>query len=212
MKSLFFLSLILTISNLAFCKKAKSVKFRIDTSVVSQAESRFAPSSFPYLNSEVLIYKNRVEGDFYKNDTLSKVSEEMNLMLDFRSYYYVQNDTLVLEGLYGIEFSFGFTMKIYKSKMVSIHYLNSSDITPVYAYTASDTLQNRLEVASSVSEIIFSDYPKEEGRIIYGYLDLQSEEFYSLDDQYGVSDVRNKEKVRLKMYFKATYVEITNNE
>jgi hypothetical protein len=78
----------------------------------------------------------------------------------------------------------------------------SSDEFPTYgyAYGEKSDLLGRLEVPCHDTKLTISELPdKANNKIIYGYIELKSENYYYVDQLTG----RIKQRANMKMYFRS---------
>ncbi|MCZ8215202.1 MAG: hypothetical protein O9262_03135, partial [Cyclobacteriaceae bacterium] len=123
----------------------------------------------------------------------------------FKSFYLWEGDTLNIDGAIGLFGGGGFALKIINGKATVYHMLSSDDF-PTYAYGEKTELIDRLEVPCHDTKAIISEIPlKGAGKIIYGYVEFKSEDYYT--GQWTVdgneNEPRKKSRANMKMYFKS---------
>jgi hypothetical protein len=182
--------------------------FTFDPKIKTQVEKYISKNELSDTKgkSKNLIYNNRVFIDYYENDKLtisSKDSADMNLR--FKSFYYWQHDTLVIDGAFGLFTGFGFSIKIHKDKAMLLHMLSSDEI-PGYAYNKNDSLTYRLEVPCTGTKIILSEIPDStKKQMIYGFVEFKSENYYSSEGSINDKEILPRKKARsnMKIYFRS---------
>ena len=182
--------------------------FTIDPKIETEVKKYISKSELSDTGEKAkeLIYNNRIIGEFYQNDKLifsSEDSTERNLV--FKSFYYWQNDTLVIDGAFGLFTGIGFSLKIHNGK-TTLYHMVASDETPGYAYKESDTLTYRLEIPCTETKTILSEIPDStKKQMIYGYVEFTSSEYYetigSVDGKEFLP--RIKDRVNMKIYFRS---------
>jgi hypothetical protein len=182
----------------------------IDTNIKEEVEKNISPSEFGSGQDKLLIYNNRMIVDLYTNDKLEiSVSEKDKKSTVFKSFYYWQNDTLGIDGAFGLFGGAGFSIKIVNGKAKLYHMLASDDF-PSYAYNEKDNLIFRLEVPCEETKIILSEIPDStRNQIIYGYVEFKSDNYYISSGSADGKEIlpRTKQSANMKIYFKSSKFE-----
>ena len=133
--------------------------------------------------------------EVYFNDKLFK-STYNNLNSDpFKSNYSWSNDTLKINGRFGLFETIGFEIKIYNDTLSVIGTVKDN---AAYKNNITDTISPFLQIPTTESKVILSDTPKNvKGQLLYGYAEFKTANvFYQYE---------NKRRVRqnMKVYFKS---------
>jgi hypothetical protein len=100
----------------------------IDSNIKKEVEKNISPSEFGARQDKLLIYNNLMLVDLYTNDKLEfSLSEKDNKSTVFKSFYYWENDTLGIDGAFGLFGGTGFSIKIVKGNAKLYHMLASDD-------------------------------------------------------------------------------------
>jgi hypothetical protein len=151
------------------------------------------------------IFENNVEFEFYENDSLIISTQGKPRSMLFKSFYSWEGDTLTIDGAIGLFGGGGFSIKVVNGKATVYHMLSSDD-SPTYAYEVKTELIDRLEVPCHNVKAIVSEIPmKGASKIIYGYVEFKSENYYSSQGTVDGKELRPRKKSRsnMKMYFKS---------
>jgi len=207
------LLLLLIIGTSACAQKIESKKFEltIDKSIKEKVESKIEKSEYSNDFGELLIYQTPKTVDYFVNDSLTYSAKGNETDL-FKSFYYQMNDTISIDGAFGLFGGFGFSIKIIDKKPL-VYTLMAADEIPIYSLTKSDSLELRIEVPCKNVKLILSGYPKlKSDKVIYGYLEFESSEFYQGEPTFGRKETkeRTKLKMNMKVYFKSKYLDIEN--
>jgi hypothetical protein len=183
--------------------------FMIDPAIKGEAEKNFkSAGKYDEINNSNVgfqIFENDLEFEFYENDSLILSTEGKPRGILFKSFYLWEGDTLTIDGAIGLFGGGGFSIKIVDSKATVYHMLSSDDF-PTYAYGEKSELIDRLEVPCNDTKAIVSEIPiKGAGKIIYGYVEFKSEDYYSSQGTVDGKelDPRKKSRANMKMYFKS---------
>lgn len=155
--------------------------------------------------NNLLIYNNNIYLESYENGKLiGSTFEEPNQMF-FKSWYFFRNDTLLIEGAFGLFGGIGFFAKIFDNT-ATIYHMVASDDFPTYAYDHDGPIIDRLEVSCIEARMTLSFLPTiaDTSETIYGMTEFTSEEYYQ-----GVQvDNLKRVSAKMKIYFKADYFEL----
>jgi hypothetical protein len=149
------------------------------------------------------VYYNRLYANMYENDKLilsTKDSAAMNRY--FQSFYYWQDDTLVIDGTFGLLGGYGFSLKIHKGKAQLYYLVTTDENWYCYAYTEKSRLLTRLEVPCTNTSIILSEIPGPMNQTIYGYVKFKSDPYFvnkNLGEKFFKEDVKD-EDVKMEDY------------
>jgi len=209
MIKLFSILLILFLPTLDLYGQSTSVKkndgLTIDPGIKAVAELYIEKSEPHEGIAEWLMYNSQMIVDFYLGDTLIISTRDKEIKRASKSFYYWRNDTLTIDGAFGLFGGFGFTIKIVNGH-ATLYHLLASDEFPSYAYNENDRLIPRLEVPCTETKIILSELPDpKKKQLIYGYVEFKSSNFYSSNGSIDGKEIkpRNKNRNNMKMYFKS---------
>ncbi|MEO9659795.1 MAG: hypothetical protein ABJL43_00275 [Maribacter dokdonensis] len=207
-KTIFILFIFISISSCG--QKEINENFNVDKNIVIEVNSKITKSQFgESFNELFLVYDNVLLANFYENDSLIVSSMEKKSKMPFKSFYYVKNDTISIDGAYGLFGGFGFSIKFVDNKPVVYHMLAGDDF-PEYSETLEGELKFRIEVPCIESNLTLSKFPEsKKDDIIYGILEFKSKEYYSGamlvdEEEHGV---RKKTRMDMKVYFKSKFVD-----
>lgn len=157
----------------------------------------------PWQNLPEWVYNNRLFMNQYEDDTLvlsTKDSADMSGI--FNSFYYWENNELVIEGMYGVRGGYGFIIRITKDKAQLYHLLVSEDGTPKYA--REKLLQPRLEVTCPEADIILNELPDPElKQTVYGYVKFKSVTYFVKPERPSADMTWIKMRRDMKIYFRS---------
>jgi hypothetical protein len=180
----------------------------IDPSIREEVERRTGnPADFGPMEG-MLIYQNSIIADLYENDELTaSINASDNRKDLFKSWYFWHNDTLWIEGGFGMFTGIGFTLKIENNKATLFHMVSTDDM-PAYGYGETDSLRYRLEVPCTETKIILSEIPDSVTRpVIYGYVEFKSKDYYFCRFGGDHTASREKQRAEMKIYFRSGYIE-----
>ena len=118
----------------------------------------------------------------------------------------MENDTLGIDGAFGLFGGIGFSIKIINGKAKLYHMLSADDF-PYYAYEENDDLIFRLEVPCNETEIILSEIPDSiSNQTIYGYVAFKSDNYYISSGSADGQEIlpRKRQSADMKIYFKSS--------
>jgi hypothetical protein len=121
-----------------------------------------------------------------------------------------KGDTLIIDGAIGFFGGGGFSIQVVNG-MATVYHMLTSDDFPTYAYGEKTGIISRLDVPCHHVKAIVSEIPlKGTGKVIYGYVEFESEEFYSTQSAIDEKETRARTKSRsnMKMYFKSGELKI----
>lgn len=178
----------------------------IDPNIKSKVEKHIVEEpELEGFGGSMQVYKNSLYIESYENDILVFSSTDFSKKLPFKSFYLWNNDTLRINGAYGLFGGIGFYIKIADKKAQLFHLLSSDDF-PTYAYKENNSLLMRLEVPCSNTKIVLSEIPDStKNQIIYGLVEFKSDDFYSVSGAFleGEEAKRKKTRNNMKIYFKS---------
>lgn len=183
----------------------------IDPTIKQQVENHIKESDdFGKMNSVVQVYENSILGEFFENDTLFFSNDDITKKQLFKSFYYWKDEKLGIDGAFGLFGGFGFNINFNNNQAELFHMLSSDDF-PSYSYNEKDSLIYRLEVPCTETKIILSELPdKEKKQLIYGYVEFNSNNYYStsgsLDE--GKKPPKKRHRSNMKIYFRCKYLEL----
>lgn len=197
---------------LSTCGKAiqkEAPNWVIDEQIAKEVETKISPSNFGnFPGGKLLIYENAVIADYYEDDVLGWSTRDTMAQMTFRSFFYARQDTMVIDGAFGLFGGFGFSIKIVGDQATVYHLLAGDDF-PTFAMTQEAPLQLRLEVPCTNTKLILSKKPERKaGDIIYGVVEFESDSYYrspgSID---GKEMKRKKSQMNMKVYFKSKFLD-----
>jgi hypothetical protein len=122
---------------------------------------------------KMAVYVNTGEIQSYENDSLVIDSKFGQYKSPFKSFYLWSNDTLSINGAFGLFGGVGFVIKI-TNDTARLYHMLSSDDYPTYTYHKNDVLIYRLEVPCTDTKIVLSEIPDStKKQVIYGYINGQ---------------------------------------
>ena len=157
-----------------------------------------------------MVYETNLQSEVYLNDNLKSSNMDSPGRYPYKSFYYVSNDTLKIDGGYGLFGSFGTSIHLIDNK-AEVYLLLAADDFPQYASTQDGPLQLRLEVPTKESSLVLSNIPEpEEGGVVYGKVSFESEEFYQgVQAAEGEqAEPRKKGRMNMIIYFKSGFVDL----
>jgi len=187
-----------------------STNYVIDEDVSKIVESRISESEYGIMPNKIPIYKNSMILDYFENDSLIlSINGEENSIV-FKSFFYTYNDTLTIDGAFGMFEGFGFSIKIKNNKAI-VYHLAASDELPIYSLNENDSLKYRIEVPCTDTKITLSKIPElKESEIVYGIVEFKSEDYYKRGPLLDEQEIEPRKKIRanMKIYFKSMYLDI----
>jgi hypothetical protein len=183
----------------------------IDPTIKQEVENHIKESDdFGKMNSVMQVYENSILGEFFENDTLYISNDDITKKQLFKSFYYWKDGKLVIDGAFGLFGGIGFNINFNNNHAEVFHMLSSDDF-PSYAYNEKDILIYRLEVPCTETKIILSELPdKEKKQLIYGYVEFNSNTYYSTSGSLDEGKKPPKKRYRnnMKIYFRCKYLEL----
>lgn len=204
------IGLILLSLTFSSCGQSDSISgLTIDPEIKTEAEKHFkSASEYEEINTSDIgfqIFENSLEFDFYENDSLVVSTQGKPKAVLFKSFYLWKGDTLIIDGAIGLLGGGGFSIQVVNGKATVYHMLSSDDF-PTYAYGEETEMIFRLDVPCHHTKAILSEIPtKGTGKIIYGYVEFESDDYYSTKGAVNAKEVgtRTKSRSNMKMYFKS---------
>ena len=195
---------------IVFCCEKKQVDsgFIIDENIKEEVNSKISKSELgnPF-ESLFLVYDNLFLADYFEKDSITFSSRSKQKQMLFRSFYYKKNDTITIDGAFGLFGGFGFSLKVLEDKVILYHLLAGDDF-PTYSKTKDGKLEFRIEVPCTETKVILSKIPEvKEDEVIYGMVEFKSDVYYKAKyiDSEGESNDREENQVAMKIYFKSKY-------
>lgn len=184
--------------NAAHSKTEYNVFSLDEDSFIQLVESKSSPSDFK--NDDILIYNNVLSCAQYQNDRLVVDKLDNNTKTTFKSSYYFSNDTLIILGQYGLFEGTGFKVRIHnKDTLITLF---EHDDFPFYKSNIDSEPQNVIEVKSKKHRLRIVGEPSEnKGHLIYGYLELSSDNYYTRERDQWV-----KTRIDLIVHFKSRFL------
>jgi hypothetical protein len=176
----------------------KTEGFRIDKTIQKEVEERTKSTEFSSSTNETFLYETSADIEFFEDGEVEYDSKgEIKTM--FRSYYYEQEGVISIVGAYGMFDGFGFSIKIQDNK-ATVYALVSSGDLPNYSLTEDGKREAKLEVPCTNAKLILSKYPEVKNNDpIYGYVEFESQDFYSGLEYQN----QTQQRLNMKVYFKA---------
>ncbi len=192
----------------------KSVSiFEIDKAVESKVEEMISESKFGNQVQETfLIYDNILITDYYEDDSLVMSTKKNKQKMPFKSFFYARNDTVTIDGAYGLFGGFGFSIKFIDDKPI-VYYMAAGDDFPTYSMTKDGGLEYRIEVPCTNTKLTLSSIPElKEEEIIYGMVEFESGEYYQSGASVDGKEIEDRKKIRvdMKIYFKSKFLDVEN--
>ena len=128
---------LITLIGLTNCTLNQS-QLIIDPNIKRKVESQIKKSEYGDMEG-LLIYNTPKIINFYVDDSLSMSENGKNNDL-FKSFYYQKNDTISIDGAFGLFGGYGFSIKI-KDDKVQVYTLMAADEIPIYSLTETDSLK-----------------------------------------------------------------------
>tara|TARA_B100000767_G_C19536155_1_gene438723 strand:+ start:48 stop:695 length:648 start_codon:yes stop_codon:yes gene_type:complete len=191
-------------------KESSAEKIKIDPSIQKEVESKISESQFGNMSKDLLIYENLLISEYFENDSLTLSTKNQDKKLVFKSFFYTHNDTLTIDGAYGMFGGFGFSIKI-KDNQATVYHMLASDEFPTYSMNENDSLKFRIEVPCLNTTLTLSKMPElKDGEIIYGMVEFESGSYYQSGPMVNNEEIEPRKKVRMnmKVYFKSMYLDI----
>lgn len=203
----------LFVSFSACCQRGvlEIAQFAVDENIREEVEARISESEYgESFTSMFLVYENTVIVDSYENDSLfmTATGEEQKML--FKSFFYTLNDTIVIDGSFGLFGSIGFSIKFIDDKPIVYHLLTGDDF-PVYSMTREGNLQFRIEVPCKNTRVVLSKIPElKEEEVIYGFVAFESDDYFQSSSAIDGNEKEERKKISMNMqvYFKAKFLDI----
>jgi hypothetical protein len=184
--------------------------FTIDPSIKNEVEKHIENSKeFDAFKDKMQVYANSVLTESYENDSLILSNDDIKNKTLFKSFYLWRNDTLNIDGAYGLFGGTGFCIK-YKDNTAKLYHMLSSDDFPTYAYKENDSLIDRLEVPCTDTKIVLSEIPDStKKQIIYGYVEFKSKDYFVSSGSADGQEILPRKKYRsnMRIYFKSGHLD-----
>lgn len=181
--------------------KSTSESIIIDKSIEKEAKSK--------MSKGLVMYENTLIADYFENDELIMSTKGKEKKLPFKSFYYNHNDTIIIDGAYGMFGGFGFSIKI-KDGEAHVFHMLASDEYPTYALHKNDSLEFRIEVPCTNTQLTLSKMPElKEREVLYGLVEFESGNYYQSGPLVSNKEIESRKKVRMnmKVYFKSVYLD-----
>ncbi len=197
----------LTLTSCGQTKDSSTIKgLTIDPSIKKEVEKHIETSKeYEMFGDKMQVYMNSGDIQSYENDSLIFSSKFGETKTPFKSFYLWNNDTLTIDGAFGIWGGIGFGIEIVK-KEARLYHMLSSDDSPSYAYQEKDSLIFSIEVPCTNTKIVLSEIPDStKKQIIYGYIEFKSGDYFaSSGSTNGLENLpRQKLRNNMKLYFKS---------
>jgi len=188
----------------------------IDAKIKIEAEKHFKDSEeLKPFNDFLLLYLNSGEIQSFENDSLILETKLDENYIPFKTFHIWKNDSLTINGGFGIWGGVGFGIEVVNNKAKLYHMLSSDDF-PQYSYNENDSLIFRLEVPCTETKIIISEIPDstKKDQIIYGYIEFKSVPFYASSGFANDKEILPRQKIRnnMKLYFKSKQANFPKEE
>jgi|TARA_B110000091_G_C13615980_1_gene390876 hypothetical protein len=203
--------LISTLSILLGFKTETSSLYSIDASIENEAKKHFSASKFGGNTQGLMLYENDMEIEYYENNILSQsVKIEEQKKSTFKSYFTSREDTLYIDGLFGLWGGSGFSIKIINGIPKLFHIANSDEF-PVYSTTKEGKYQQFVEIPCKEVKIVLSQEPvKHQTDTIFGYVEFKSNSYFVSPGSADGKELgpRKEVNVNMKTYFQTQWVEL----
>ncbi len=211
MKNIFqFIGLVLILNSCDLYTQSNSSTFEISKTIDGEVKAKISKSEIASTNDAFEVYNNVMIADYYENDSLVISRKMKERVLPFKSFYYAQNDTMSIDGAYGMFGGIGFSIKIIKGTPV-IYHMAAGDNSPTYCITNDGELKYRIEVPCTKSRLTLSKLPNtNDQETIYGVVEFESTEYYQAGATVQGKEIEDRMKIRMdmKIYFKSNYLDI----
>lgn len=150
-------------------------------------------------------YKAHIEIEFYENGNLKGEINSIDTG-NSRVYFYKENDTVKINGNYGL---FEFTGILKEKRAHIITPISSLDI-PRFSLDEKSELKMEINVPCEIINFTTSEYPNpESNNILFGYLEFKTNDFYKADKILNKIESTKRKKISMKMkiYFKSKFIE-----
>jgi hypothetical protein len=202
-KIILFITVVFVFQNCVFNAENNN-QIIVDKSIQKKVESEII-DTFPKNQKECeLEYINYRQIDSYINDSLQK---PYNSKHKFYSAWGTKGDSAEIYGYFGGENagSVGFRINL-ASGSPKVFLFIYPHLMGRYSYTKDGEVEFNMDVPTKKSKVILSQMPdNQSSNIIYGYVELETVDFYSAT-KYNSKEIPNqRDKVRanLRVYFKA---------
>lgn len=201
--------------NLMACKRPVEPRAQlidINPNIQQEVEAKIEAPQFGSGEDDydILIYDNLMLVDYFEHDSLLVSTRDTGQTHIFKSFFYEKDDTLSIDGFYGLFGGFGFSIKI-KNDQATVYHLLAADEFPTFSRTEKSSLLLRMEVPCTNTSLTLSRMPVlSPGEVIYGVVTFDSDSYYQsgpvVDEQE--MEPRTKMRMNMKVYFKARYMPI----
>ena len=141
-------------------------------------------------------YSNRYMVEVYFNDTLFGSTYNKSNSDPFKSNYSWSNDTLKINGRFGLFETIGFEIKIYNDTLSVIATVKDNE---GYKNNITDSISPFLQIPTTESKVILSDTPKNvKGQILYGYVEFKTANVF-----FQQANEKRRVRQNMKAYFKS---------
>lgn len=212
MNKIFTILCFLIIINSCDNRKQQSTStFEVSYTINKEVESKISKSDFGNSAKDAFeIYNNTLIADLYENDSLVMSTKMEKKQMPFKSFYYSRNDTLTIDGAYGIFGGFGFSIEIVEGIPI-VYHMAAGDNNPIFSMSKDGELEFRIEVPCAETKLTISNIskPKEE-KPIYGVVEFKSNEYYQSGPIVQGKEIEDRTKIRMNMtiYFKSNYLDL----
>jgi len=179
----------------------------IDPNIKREVEKHIEDSKeFEAFKNKMEVYANSIFIESFENDSLIFRSIDSSKKQIFKSFYLWKNDTLTIDGAFGLFGGFGFGIDIYKN-IATLYHMLSADDFPEYAYNEKDSLRFRLQVPCTDTKIILSEIPDStKSQVIYGYVEFKSANYFADNGQQDGREILPRQRLRnnMRIYFRSS--------
>ncbi|WP_303582721.1 hypothetical protein [Flavitalea sp. BT771] len=202
------LTLCIILSDCSQSKNSNIIKgLTIDPKIKPEVEKHIEDSKeFDAFKNKMEVYANSMLVESFENDSLIFRSTDSSKKQIFKSFYLWKNDTLTIDGAFGLFGGIGFGIDIIKNNATLYHMLSSDDF-PEFAYNEKDSLVFRLQVPCTGTKIVLSEIPDSaKSQVIYGYVEFKSANYFAENGQQDGHEIFPRQKLRnnMRIYFRSS--------
>ena len=176
----------------------KKNNLSINSSVKEKALAVTRPSRYDKPDDSKLTYNNLMQAETFVNDTLISTVTKSRMDI-FKSYYYWNNDTLIIEGGFVLWSNYSFSAKVLNNKVFISQLVRSDDYRLDNYKAGTDKIRNEIQCISS--KLILEKTPLKSANFkIYGYIEFEGDNHFAIMDKNPLQE-KNVFRDNLKFYF-----------
>tara|TARA_Y100000739_G_C20411968_1_gene374899 strand:+ start:60 stop:689 length:630 start_codon:yes stop_codon:yes gene_type:complete len=202
---------ILALAIFISCSNKNSSLLVIDPSIKNEAKEHFSISKYGNNIQGLMLYENDMGIEYFESNKLLKsIKLKEQNKSTFKSYFTSKQDTLYINGLYGLWGGSGFSIKIINGQPKLFHVANSDNF-PSYSTTKNGDYKQFVEIPCKNTKIILSKEPvKNEKDTIFGYVEFNSVNYFVFPGSADGKELgpRKEISINMKTYFQTKWVEL----